>query len=93
MYEITVIMTPLLLHSACGYVVSHGSSLTCPRIGLPLSPVGPSDSFIAKHVLSDGKTLGVVFHVEDPISESRLGSLEARDGAAKAAMGESTGVP
>ena len=67
--------------------------LLAPDLGLPSSLVGPSDSFIAKHVLSDGKVLGVVFHVEDPVAESRLVALEARDGAAKAAMGESRDVP
>ena len=37
--------------------------------------------------------MGVSFKLEDSIEESRLIVLEIADGAAKAAMGDSRGVP
>jgi hypothetical protein len=67
--------------------------LFVPDIGSSRSHIGPSDSFIAKNVLSGGKVLGVSFKREDVVEESRLVALEAMDGVAKAAMGESRSVP
>lgn len=67
--------------------------LDVPEFGHSSGPGGPSDSFIAKKVLSGGKEMGVDFKVRDLVEESRLVALEVRDGAAKAAMSVNTGVP
>jgi hypothetical protein len=74
-----------------GAVDLHSMPLVAP--GSSRSPVGPSDNFISKNVLSGGKVLGVSFKGEDVVEESRLVALEARDGVANAAMGESKSVP
>lgn len=63
-----------------------------PDEGLPGSPCGPSNSSIAKHILSSGKVLGVSFRADDVFEESRLVQLEVRDSAAKAALGVRRGV-
>jgi len=67
--------------------------LDAPDLGLHGCLVGPSDSAIAKHVLRDGKVLGVSLKVEDTVEESRLVALEVRDGVGKASMGDNRGVP
>jgi len=96
--------TPILVqvgttHGTChttqlvGMSSSLASHLVVPEVGHSRSPVGPSDNYIIKHVLSAGKVFGVCFKVEDMVEESRLVALEARDGAAKATMGDISGVP
>ena len=96
--------TPIMV----GVETTQGACYTTQLVGVPSTMVPPSlvleldcsrgsncpsDSFIAKNVLSKGKVAGISFKVEDFVEESRLVALEARDGAAKAATGDIKGVP
>jgi hypothetical protein len=90
--------TPTLLGVGTSQGTCHTTHFVCipsplvplvvaPKVGLPRSPCGPSNSYIAKHILSSDKVLGVSFRAGDIFEESRLVDLEVRDGAAKAALG------